>query len=44
LVDNVLDLNKSGVCPFEKAAAGISDSKGAYRIFKALQESLKARK
>jgi hypothetical protein len=42
LVDNVLDLNKSGVCPFEKAAAGISDPKDAYRIFKALQESLKA--
>jgi hypothetical protein len=42
LVDNVLDLNKSGVCPFEKAAAGISDPKDAYRIFRALQESLKA--
>jgi phage-related minor tail protein len=42
LVDNILDLNKSGVCPFEKAAAGISDPKDAYRIFKALQESLKA--
>jgi len=42
LVDNVLDLNKSGVCPFEKAATGISDPKDAYRAFKALQESLKA--
>jgi hypothetical protein len=42
LVDNVLDLNKSGVCPFEKAADGISDPKDAYRTFKALQESLKA--
>ena len=42
LVDNILDLNKSGVCPFEKAAAGTSDPKDAYRIFKALQESLKA--
>ena len=42
LVKNVLDLNKSGVCPFEKAAAGISDPKDAYRTFKALQESLKA--
>jgi hypothetical protein len=42
LVENVLDLNKSGMCPFEKAAAGISDSREAYRIFKALQESLKA--
>jgi len=42
LVKNVLDINKSGVCPFEKLAAGISDPKGAYRKFKALQESLKA--
>jgi len=42
LVDNVLDLNKSGVCPFEKAATGISDPKDAYRAFKALQDSLKA--
>jgi hypothetical protein len=41
LVDNILDLNKSGVCPFEKAATSISDPKDAYRIFKALQESLK---
>jgi len=41
LVDNILDLNKSGVCQFEKAAAGISDPKDAYRTFKALQESLK---
>ena len=44
LVDNVLDLNKSGVCPFEKAATGISDPKDAYRAFKALQDSLKAYK
>ena len=42
LVDNVLDLNKSGVCPFEKAAADISDPEAAYRAFKTLQESLKA--
>ena len=42
LVDNVLDLNKSGVCPFEKVAAGISDPREAYGAFKALQESLKA--
>jgi len=42
LVKNVLDLNKSGVCPFEKAAADISDPKDAYRTFKVLQESLKA--
>jgi hypothetical protein len=42
LVDNVLDLNKTGVCPFEKAAAGISDPKDSYGAFKALQESLRA--
>jgi hypothetical protein len=42
LVDNVLDLNKSGVCPFEKASDGISDPKDAYRTFKALQKSLKS--
>ena len=41
LVKNVLDLNKSGVCPFEKLAADISDPKDAYRKFKALQDSLK---
>ncbi|MGZ4851506.1 MAG: DUF1893 domain-containing protein, partial [Candidatus Bathyarchaeia archaeon] len=27
MVDNVLDLNKAGVCPFERAAADISDPK-----------------
>jgi hypothetical protein len=42
LVKNVLDINKSGVCPFEKLAADISDPKDAYRKFKALQDSLKA--
>jgi hypothetical protein len=41
LVDNILDLNKSGVCPFEKAADGISDPKEAYKMFWALQDSLK---
>lgn len=42
LVDNILDLNRSGVCPFEKAAAGISDPEAAYKAFKALQQSFKA--
>jgi predicted RNA methylase len=28
IVDNVLDLNKAGVCPFEKVAADISDPQG----------------
>ncbi len=44
LVDNILNLNKSRVCPFEKAAADISDPKDAYKAFKALQESLQAYK
>jgi hypothetical protein len=44
LVYNILNLNKSRVCPFEKAAAEISDPKDAYKAFKALQESLQAYK
>jgi hypothetical protein len=42
LVDNILDLNRSGVCPFEKAASDISDPEKAYAAFKALQQSFKA--
>ncbi len=42
LVDKILDLNRSGVCPFEKAAADISDPEKAYAAFKALQASFKA--
>lgn len=41
LVDNVLDLNKTDTCPFEKAAAGISDPKDSYGAFKALLEKMK---
>ena len=41
LVDNVLDLNKTDTCPFEKAAAGISDPKDSYAVFKALLEKMK---
>ena len=41
LIDNVLDLNKNGVCPFEKAAADISDPKNSYVAFKALLEKMK---
>jgi len=44
LVANILNLNRSRVCPFEKAAAEISDPKDAYKAFKALQESLQAYK
>jgi hypothetical protein len=42
LVDNILDLNRSGVCPFEKAASGMSDPEAAYAAFKVLLESFKA--
>jgi hypothetical protein len=41
LVDNVLDINKTGVCPFEKAAAEISDPQDSYATFKALLEKMK---
>jgi hypothetical protein len=41
LVDNVLDVNKSGVCPFEKAATNLSDPEEAYRAFKILRGNLK---
>jgi hypothetical protein len=41
LVNIVLDLNKIGVCPFEKSAACISDPKDAYETFKALLEEMK---
>jgi hypothetical protein len=41
LVDNVLDLNKTDMCPFEKAAANIVDPKDSYAAFKALLEKMK---
>ncbi len=44
LVDNILDLKRSQVCPFEKAAADISDPEKAYTAFKALLQSFKAGK
>ena len=42
LVENVLDLNKTGLCPLEKLAADISDPKDSYRQFKALLEKMRA--
>jgi hypothetical protein len=42
LVDNVLDTSKTGICPFEKAAAEISDPEKAYFTFIRLRENLKA--
>jgi hypothetical protein len=41
LVNIVLDLNKTDVCPFEKAAAGISVPTEAFGAFKALLEKMK---
>jgi hypothetical protein len=41
LVENILDIYKVGICPFEKLATEISNPKDAYRKLKALQNSLK---
>jgi hypothetical protein len=41
MVDNVLDMNKSGVCPFEKVAADISAPKDAYATFKIMLDKMK---
>ncbi len=41
LVDNVLDSDKNGVCPLEKAACEILDPKDSYFAFKALMEKMK---
>lgn len=41
LVNNVLDANKTGMCPFEKAAANITDPEKAYQAFKSLWETMK---
>jgi len=36
LVENILDVKKAGIYPFEKLAKENSNSKDAYRKFKAL--------
>jgi len=41
LVENILDVNKVKMCPFEKLAEEISNPRDAYRRLKALQNSLK---
>jgi hypothetical protein len=41
LVENILDVKKAGICPFEKLATEISNPKDAYRKLKALQNSSK---
>ncbi len=42
LVDNVLDISKTEVCPFEKASVEISEPIKAYSIFKDLRRNLQA--
>jgi hypothetical protein len=41
LVENILDVSKTGVCPFEKLAEEISNANEAYIKLKALHNSLK---
>jgi len=41
LVENILDIDKAGICPFEKLATKISNPNDAYRKLKSLQNSLK---
>lgn len=41
LVENILDANKTELCPFEKLATKISSPKDAYERLKALQTSLR---
>jgi len=42
LVENILDVKKAGICPFEKLANEISNPKDAYKRLKALQKSVKS--
>lgn len=41
LVDNVLDLKKTDICPFEKAAVDITDPFVSYAVFKDLLAKMK---
>jgi hypothetical protein len=42
IVNNVLDLTKTDMCPLEKVAAGIANPKESYGAFKAMQEKMKS--
>ncbi len=42
IVENVLDSSKTGVCPFERAAADIVDPYKAFKTFKEMQARLRA--
>ncbi|MGE5575186.1 MAG: DUF1893 domain-containing protein [Ignavibacteria bacterium] len=41
IVDNVLDINKSSLCPFEQVVAEISNPKESYSAFKDLLDKMK---
>ena len=41
IIDNILYMDKAGICPFEKVAADISNPKESYAAFKALLEKMK---
>jgi hypothetical protein len=41
MIDNVLDVNKKDICPFEKVADSVSTPKDAYGAFKTLLEKMK---
>jgi len=43
LVESILDIDKAGICPFEKLATEISDPLEAYERLKALQYSFSTR-
>lgn len=43
LVDNILDLSKSKLCPFEERASSISDPRSAYEAFRKLQKTLSSK-
>jgi len=44
LVESILDVDKKGICPFEKLAEEIINPEDSYRILKTLQNSLKQQK
>jgi hypothetical protein len=41
IIDNVLDMDKAGVCPFEKVAADISNPIESFAAFKTLLKKIK---
>jgi hypothetical protein len=42
IIDNVLDMDKAGVCPFEKVAVDISDPIESFVAFKTLLKKMKS--